>query len=149
MMSIDEGGLLGRARKTLAGTPLESDSGYVDGSCATTLQVLVFEVYLRLDVAPLPMTFLLDKQGQLVAIYEKEIDVTALDLDLALLDKMDLKSLANPKFFGGRWLIRPRRDFERLSQAFGGLGFTELATAYRDLAADRARQDAAAKPGNK
>ncbi len=147
MMSIDEGGALGRARKALAGTPLEADSGYVDGSCATALQVLVLEVYLRVDVAPLPMTFLVDKQGQLIAIYEKEIDVAALDLDLALLDKMDPKSLANPKFFGGRWLNRPHRDFERLSQVFGGLGFTEFATSFRDIA-ERARQEAS-KPANK
>ena len=142
MLSVDQGPGLAKARKLLAGTALEADSGYADGGALETLKIAMIELFRRADLAPVPLDLLLDAEGQLVLLYLRPVESDELAQDLEVVAKLDLKSMATPKLLGGRWLVRPRRDYRELSRLFAGLGTPKMAEPLRRVADERAKTDA-------
>ncbi|MCC6406709.1 MAG: CRTAC1 family protein [Planctomycetes bacterium] len=142
MLSVDQGPGLAKARKLLAGTALEADSGYADGGALETLKIAMIELFRRADLAPVPLDLLLDAEGQLVLLYLRPVESDELAQDLEVVAKLDLKSMATPKLLGGRWLVRPRRDYRELSRLFDGLGNPKMAELLRRVADERAKTDA-------
>ncbi|MCK6448370.1 MAG: CRTAC1 family protein [Planctomycetes bacterium] len=145
LLSLDEGPALAKARKLLAGTPLEADSGYADGGTLEVLKVSMIELFRRADLVPAPLDLLCDADGQLVLAYLRPVDAEELAVDVELVKKLDPQSMATPKLFGGRWLNRPRRDYRELSRIFDGLGSPGMAELYRRVADERAKTDAGAR----
>jgi hypothetical protein len=145
MLCVDQGPNLAKARKLLAHGPLEADSGYVDGSALECLEITMIEVFHRADRAPLPLDLLLDSEGQLVALYLAPVGPAELAADLAALKKLDPKSVATPRFLGGRWLQRPHRDYAELARIYDGMGNKAQAELYERLAEQRGSGEGAGR----
>ena len=68
-LSVDEGQDRVRAREMVAAAGLEADFGYADGATRSAYEPIVFEVIGPFESVPLPLSFLCDASGLLVAAY--------------------------------------------------------------------------------
>ena len=80
---------------------------------------------------PIPSSFLIDKQNQLVAIYREPIDHKQLLADLKLLDADPPAILAGAIPFGGHWIGNPKTTSAKsLAQKFLSRGQSQDALDY-------------------
>jgi hypothetical protein len=130
--TLDEGPKLAEARRILKTFGLSEHAGYVDGRLKNVLEVCFVEVLGKSDGIPLPASLLIDKAGQLVAIYHGAVDVDQLLEDVAVIEEAGTHT-RNVGLSGGLWFKRGNRELNLISQVFKELGRERLATYYEEL----------------
>lgn len=119
-----------RARRILKAVQLDRLGGRADAELTEAMRFLVEEVLGRSVDMPLPVSLLLDEQGQLVQIHVGSLKIQALIRDLGILDKMDPNNpSASPLAFGRR-LAFADRAFSRLAGRFQEAGMQDLALYF-------------------
>lgn len=131
----DQGSDLAQARRTAEGLGLGDVWGAVDGWNFEVYELLLMEVFHRLDTNPLPTSLLLDAAGQLCVVYHGPLRVETLLADLELLAKMKPELPTCARLQHGLWLDAPRREYQALVGALDHFGYDELARFYREVAA--------------
>jgi thiol-disulfide isomerase/thioredoxin len=119
-----------QAKKILAALNMQSDAGIATEQVTACMRI-VAEAVLTADVdMPLPVSLLLDQDGQLVQIHLGAVRVPALLQDLAILRRMDPHSpSASSLAYGSRIVFRDR-DFEGIANLFLEAKMPELAAYY-------------------
>jgi len=127
----DRLGLLGLERALVAGRGAQS-----------IFRMLALEVLGPFDSLPLPVAFVVDKQGLLRSVHCAPA-ATDLIADVrriaALPDTTGTESETGDDYLGGFWLRRPQRDLARIAQVLRKGGQHAMADAYERLTEERKR----------
>ena len=119
------------AHKTLTAVNLSKYAGSTSERERNIIKVIVEEVIGAGNETPLPMSLLIDSQGNLASIYLGKMQLPGLIRDLQLLKQSlpneDLSHLS----FGRRVVIRDR-SFLSLQHEFTKIGELELAKIYSE-----------------
>jgi len=122
-----------RARDILEGVGLAEGAGWADKRVEASLRILVEEVLNRTVDMPLPVSLLLDSQGQLVEIHIGRLRMGALLRDLRTLRQMDVRSPDGSALAFGRRLAFRDRSYEQMADKFEAAGMPEVAAYFRGL----------------
>ncbi len=129
----DGGPELAEARKLTRELGFADVAGYADGALLRELEALFLEVLGNFDGVPLPASLLLDRAGQIVALYLGPAGIDQLLADTAVVGEMATHFGFNGRLLGGYWELRRSRTFGMLGGVFEKLGRPELAQLYRSL----------------
>lgn len=92
------------------------------------LEALLVEVLSDFDSIPLPLSFLLDKQANLCAIYYGAPRTEEILEDLELMKGMRPDDNSTVALSGGHWIGRPMRRYRQIVRALMLLGARDLAS---------------------
>ena len=121
----------GDARRFLENIGFPFDSGLADAVMLTKLQLLLDQLFYNHISHPTPMSFLIDRNGRLAAVYRGPVEVDRLLEDVARLDADAVQRRQMNASFDGRWLGRPMvNDPVPLAETFYGHGFPLDAVMY-------------------
>jgi len=134
-MTTDEAGAFPVARKKLAEFGLSADAGVADAGFLANLEVVFAEIFGPRASSVLPTSLLLDRSGQLVAVYRGPVDPAVLLADAKVLAAMEPENPFGARLAGGLPTLQYRRDYRGMAEAFLGLGERELALFFQQLAA--------------
>lgn len=134
LLSIDAGPDLAAARRWAQERGLTQVAGAADGELRLRLEVLYTEVLSDVTGLELPQTLLLDTAGQWTVGYAGEVELGTLEADLAALAQLDPRTRLTARMLGGRWVLRPGRDWATLAAVFREIGAPELASLFASLA---------------
>jgi len=119
-----------QAQKILAAVNMQPNAGIATEQVTACMRILA-EAVLTADVdMPLPVSLLLDQDGQLVQIHLGAVRVPALLQDLAILRRMDPHSPSASSLAYGRRIVFRDRDFEGIANLFLEAKIPELAAYY-------------------
>ncbi len=120
----------GQAKKILSAVNLLDNAGVADEKVTAGMRIIA-EAVLTTEVdMPLPVSLLLDQEGNLVQIHLGEMRIPNLLRDLAILRRMDPHSpSASALAYGSRIAFRDR-DFEGISRLFKEANMPELGAYY-------------------
>lgn len=119
-----------KARRILKAVQLDRLGGHADAELTEAMRFVVEEILGRSIDMPLPVSLLLDEQGQLVQIHIGSLKVQGLLRDLGILDRMDPNNpSASPLSFGRR-LAFADRNFDNLAGKLQLAGMHELAVYF-------------------
>ena len=109
-LSIEE--IEGRATRSDVATTLQRldfpfDWGMATESLLETLQGIENDLFFMSQSLPLPMSYLLDRDGQIAVVYRGGVEVDQLLEDVAAVQSRD-SSNVDVALFGGVWIARPR-----------------------------------------
>ncbi len=107
-------------------------SGLATEELFAKLTLLTKHLVPRRQPLPAPCSFLVDRQGWLVAVYKGPVSVDQLEHDVAMahLDRTEVRDLGVP--FRGRWLFsRTYPNLNGLANAFRKAGYEEDFLFYR------------------
>jgi hypothetical protein len=125
------------ARARLKAAGIDARSGPASKRVLLALEIALIEVLGPYDRLPMPLVFLLDRGGNLVAIHCGEADVARIVDDASRIVEMNPSARSTEKLLGGRWLYQPQRDLPAVAEVFDRLGMATVAAFYRDMAAKR------------
>lgn len=119
-----------QAKKILAAVNMQQHAGVASEEVTAGMKILA-EAVLTKDVdMPLPVSLLLDQNGQLVQIHLGAVRIPNLLRDLAILRRMDPKSPSASALAHGSRVIFRDRDFAGISRYFAEAKMPELAAYY-------------------
>lgn len=127
-LSVDEESARDTARDVLKNLNWPLEAGFAPAETVDVLDLVQRVVLERDRRIPLPVSFLVDKEGRVVVIYKGPVEAAALLGDLQLLGAapVALRDAACP--FPGRWLSSPAgADFKALADELGQSGYPRLA----------------------
>ena len=130
-LSTDAIGDLAKARGLMQDLGFEL-AGYADQRALAQIEIVLLEVLGTFDEIPMPTSFLLDEEGQLVTIYLGAPGAERLLADVEALKKMNVKKAVPTRLFGGPWLDAIPRNLQRVRRMFAKTGFTDAAKYYAD-----------------
>jgi hypothetical protein len=125
------------ARARLRTLGLDARSGPASKRVLLALEIALVEVLGAHEKLPMPLVFLLDRGGSLVALHTGQADFQTLLADVARVAELNPTARSTERISGGRWLYQPRRDLPAVADVFDRLGAAPLATFYREIAATR------------
>ena len=128
-MLVEKGADPAAARRMLAEHGLDGLGGPATEILQDALAFVLADTLVDSEELPLPCSFLLDRKGQLCALYVGEIRFRDLASDLDMMNRLPDGDLLNPRPLGGRLLIPRVRNFDKLSKQFRRLGLEDLAAA--------------------
>ncbi len=128
-MLVEQGADPAAARQLLAAHGLDALGGAATELLQDALAFVLADALVDSEEVPLPCSFLLDRKGQLCAVYVGEIRFRDLAADLELINRLPDGDLLNPRPLGGRLLVPRVRNFDKLSKQFRRLGLEDLAAA--------------------
>lgn len=123
-----------RAQTILKAAQLAQGAGWADKRVETSLRILTEEVLHRTIDMPLPVSLLLDSQGQLVLIHIGRYPIGALLRDLKILRELDVRSPQSSAMGFGRRLAFRDRNYEEMAAKFQAAGMQEVAAYFHSLA---------------
>lgn len=119
-----------QAKKILAAVNMEEHAGVASEEVTAGMKILA-EAVLTKDVdMPLPVSLLLDQNGQLVQIHLGAVRIPNLLRDLAILRRMDPRAPSASALSHGSRVIFRDRDFAGISRYFAEAKMPELAAYY-------------------
>jgi len=119
-----------QAKKILAGINMLDHAGIASEEVTAGMKILA-EAVLTKDVdMPLPVSLLLDQNGQLVQIHLGAVRIPNLLRDLAILRRMDPRSPSTSALAYGSRVVFRDRDFTGISRYFAEAKMPELAAYY-------------------
>ena len=140
-LSIEE--IEGRATRSDVATTLQRldfpfDWGMATESLLETLQGIENDLFFMSQSLPLPMSYLLDRDGQIAVVYRGGVEVDQLLEDVAAVQSRD-SSNVDVALFGGVWIARPRGYRADAHNQIGhyfakGGDFAEAAISYERAA---------------
>lgn len=133
LLSIDAGPELAAARRWAQERGLLKVAGAADGELRLRLEVLYTEVLGDVTGLELPQALLLDNAGQWTVGYAGAVELTTLESDLAALAQLEPRTRLTARLLGGRWVLRPGRDWATLAAVFREIGAPELAGLFASL----------------
>jgi len=143
-LSVDEGPDLAKARELVEAAGLDEDFGYADGSTRSAYELVVFEIAGPFDEIPLPLSFLCDSGGLLVAAYIGLPFGQELRQDLPKVARLRPDRPTTIALSGGKLLYTRARRFKLLANAFRSIGHPDLAAFFDSI---QLPPEAGAAPG--
>jgi len=120
-----------QARAMMDEHGLGAEQGFVDEALSETLRLLFGAILGESESVPLPANLLLDRTGEVVALYLGPLPVDDLLADVKRIDEAGERDPAlNPLAEGVR-LVPGTRDWKGLAEKLERAGQQELATFYR------------------
>jgi peroxiredoxin len=122
-----------QAKKILDGVGLLDGAGFSTPAVTEALRILSHAVLTDSVDIPLPVSLLLDQEGNLVQIHLGAVRIPNLLRDLGILRDMDPRSpSASALSFGSRVVFRDR-DFNGIAKLFADAELPQLAAYYRSF----------------
>lgn len=144
-LSVDEGPDLAKARELVAAAGLEEDFGYADGATLAAYELVVFEVAGPFERIPVPLSFLCDPGGLLVAMYVGLPYGRELREDLPKVARLRPDRPTTIALTGGKLLYTRARRFGLLAKGYRAIGHPELAAFFESITLP---PEAGAPPGS-
>ena len=129
-LSVDDGPYLARARKMATSAGFEE--GYADARTRIAYEMPLLETIGSYARVPVPVTLLLDSNGELVSVYVGVPFAEELSTDVANLQRYTQERWAT--IIGGRLTGQRERRYRQLAKFYRTYGFPELSSFYREFA---------------
>lgn len=130
-LSVDTSDTLPAAHQFLDQLDWPFDRGLAPGPLLDVLSALRQTVLDQPTAWVIPISFLIDAEGRLAAIYQGPVTVPQLLEDLKHLDGDALADRERASLFPGRWFGKPAgRSVELLANILRSRGFNEIASKY-------------------
>jgi hypothetical protein len=132
VLAREEAGAPKPSGAILAENGIKSLTGIADARFTLALEVILIEVFGPYEKLTMPLDLLVDRAGQLVAVYSGERELARIVADVQTLSTTDPDGRFTEALLGGHWARFVARDLEGTAQTFSALGREDLARFYRE-----------------